>query len=80
MHCGEATVGVVWMCGVLKIVVRRCAGGANQTGFAHVDVSFARHENMKGRTGTFITVGNGPVTASSQKERLVTKSFTEMDW
>jgi hypothetical protein len=47
--------------------------------FAHVDASFACHENMKGCTGSFITVGNGPVTASSRKQGLVTKSSTETE-
>jgi hypothetical protein len=47
--------------------------------FAHVDANFACHENMKGHTGTSITVGNGQVTASPRKQGLVTVSFTETE-
>ena len=46
---------------------------------AHIDASFAVHANMKSHTGCFITMGVGPVVASSKKQSLVTKSSTEAE-
>jgi hypothetical protein len=46
---------------------------------AHIDASFAVHDNMKSHTGCFITMGVGPVVASSKKQSLVTRSSTEAE-
>ena len=46
---------------------------------AHVDASFAVHESMKSHTGSFITLGTGPINASSKKQSLVTRSSTEAE-
>ena len=45
----------------------------------HIDASFAVHMDMKGHSGAMITVGTGPVSVSSKKQGLVTKSSTEAE-
>ena len=45
----------------------------------HIDASFAVHMDMKGQSGAMITVGTGPVSVSSKKQGLVTKSSTEAE-
>ncbi len=46
---------------------------------AWVDASFATHEDAKGHTGLIIALGNGPIFASSTKQKLVSKSSTESE-
>jgi hypothetical protein len=47
--------------------------------FAFIDSSFACHHDFKGQTGGVITLGGGPVIASSLKQALVCKSSTESE-
>jgi hypothetical protein len=44
-----------------------------------VDASFAVHKDMKSHTGGVMGMGSGAVYASSQKQKLNTKSSTESD-
>jgi hypothetical protein len=46
---------------------------------AHIDASFAVHEDMKSHTGVYITIGKGPVSVSSKKQGLNTTSSTEAE-
>ena len=46
---------------------------------AWIDASFAPHEDAKSHTGLIIALGNGPVFASSTKQKLVSKSSTELE-
>jgi hypothetical protein len=46
---------------------------------AHVDASFAVHEDMKSHTGVWITLGLGGFYVRSTKQRLMTKSSTESE-
>jgi hypothetical protein len=46
---------------------------------AHVDASFAVHEDMKSHTGVWITLGRGGFYVRSTKQRLMTKSSTESE-
>jgi hypothetical protein len=47
--------------------------------FAFIDSSYACHHDFKGQTGGVITLGGGPVLASSLKQALVCKSSTESE-
>jgi hypothetical protein len=58
-------------------IVLRAADGLQVV--AHVDASFAVHPTMKSHTGSFVTMGVGPIYASSKKQSLVTKSSTEAE-
>jgi hypothetical protein len=44
-----------------------------------VDASFAVHKDMKSHTGGVMSMGSGAVYASSQKQKLNTKSSTEAE-
>ena len=46
---------------------------------AHIDASFAPHEDMRSQTGVFVTLGSGPISASSKKQGLNTTSSTESE-
>ena len=46
---------------------------------AFIDASFATHSDMKGHTGTFVTMGKGAVFAKSSKQKIVCKSSTEAE-
>lgn len=46
---------------------------------AYIDASFATHDDMKGQTGTFITLGKGAIFARSAKQKIVCKSSTESE-
>ena len=46
---------------------------------AFIDASFAVHPDAKSHTGTFISVGKGPVFAKSGKQKLMSKSSTESE-
>jgi hypothetical protein len=46
---------------------------------AYVDASYAVHADMRSHTGALITLGAGPVFASSSRQRLNTKSSTEAE-
>ena len=58
-------------------MVLRTGGGIE--GYAHVDASFAVHDDMKSHTGTFITLGSRPVWVSSKKQKQVTNSSTKAE-
>jgi hypothetical protein len=45
--------------------------------YAHIDASFAVHEDMKSHTGVYITLGRGPILVSSKNQGLNTTSSTE---
>jgi hypothetical protein len=47
--------------------------------FSHIDASFAVHHDMRSHTGAFVTLGNGPISVSSKKQKLTTKSSTEAE-
>ena len=44
-----------------------------------IDAAFAVHDDMKSHTGTVITMGKGALYASSNKQKLNTKSSTEAE-
>lgn len=46
---------------------------------AYVDASFAPHSDMRSHSGVVISLGRGPVYASSSRQRLTTKSSTEAE-
>jgi hypothetical protein len=46
---------------------------------AHVDASFAVHNDAKSHTGLYITLGKGPIFVRSAKQTLVSKSSTEAE-
>jgi hypothetical protein len=46
---------------------------------AYIDASFATHVDMKGHTGTYVTMGKGAVIAKSSKQKIVCKSSTEAE-
>jgi hypothetical protein len=46
---------------------------------SYIDASYATHQDFKGQTGSFITVGGGAAYAKSSKQKLVTKSSTEAE-
>jgi hypothetical protein len=58
-------------------IMLRCSEGVPILG--HVDASFATHDNMRSHTGSFITLGGGPVNASSRKQSMVARSSTEAE-
>ena len=47
--------------------------------FSFIDSSFGCHEDFRGQTGGIITIGGGPVMASSLKQSVVAKSSTESE-
>jgi hypothetical protein len=57
--------------------------GANGDGtlrvVAYCDASYGVHMDGKSHSGTFITVGRGPIMAKSVKQKIVTKSSTEAE-
>jgi hypothetical protein len=67
-------LGRVLMClnGTKELcIMLRCSEGRQI--FGHLDASFPTHDIMRSLTGSFITLGGGPVNASSCKaESLVT--------
>ena len=52
---------------------------ANKRVIAFIDASFAVHADGKSQTGACITLGRGMIYASSQKQKLMTKSSTEAE-
>jgi hypothetical protein len=44
-----------------------------------VDASYAVHPNMRGQTGTTMSMGQGSVYSASMKQKLVTRSSTECE-
>jgi hypothetical protein len=46
---------------------------------AYIDASFATHSDMKGHTGTYVTMGKGAVFAKACKHKIVCKSSTEAE-
>jgi hypothetical protein len=46
---------------------------------AHVDASFATHDDYKSHTGVVVSLGEGPIFVKSTKQKLVTKSSTEAE-
>ena len=72
----ERVLMYINMCPDLGIVLRAEDG---LKVMAHVDASFAVHPDMKGQSGSMITLGSGPVYVASKKQGIVTKSSTESE-
>lgn len=53
--------------------------GPNVNVVAHVDASFALHEDAKSHTGCVITVGGATVNWKSSKQKIVTRDSTEAE-
>jgi hypothetical protein len=47
--------------------------------WASVEVSYGTHDDMRSHSGVVISLGRGPVYASSSRQRLDTKSSTEVE-
>ncbi len=45
----------------------------------YIDASHQTHEDCKGHTGAFLTLGAGATTSSSNKQKINTKSLTETE-
>ena len=50
-----------------------------QTMYTFVDAAFAVHDDMKSHTGSVITFGRGGIACKSAKQKVVTKSSTEVE-
>jgi len=55
--------------------------GGDQSGniYWYVDAAFAVHNDMRGHTGTIMTMGQGAIVGIFNKQKINTKSSTEAE-
>ena len=47
--------------------------------YTQIDAAYAIHDNMRGHTGGAISMGYGLIHGKSSKQKINTKSFTELE-